>query len=69
MKTIEERKEIAIERLMEYTNTQSYEDCWYKLDMILRIMAGWDIIHNYDSVLLNKFMFKETEFDLDRMKW
>ena len=59
MKTLEERKEIAIERLMEYTNTQSYEDCWYKLDMILRIMASWDVISNYDSKELHKLMFEE----------
>lgn len=59
MKTLEERKEIAIERLMEYTNTQSYEDCWYKLDMILRIMAGWDVINNYDSKELSKMMFED----------
>lgn len=59
MKTLEERKEIAIERLMEYTDTQSYEDCWYKLDMILRIMAGWDVISNYDSKELSKMMFED----------
>lgn len=59
MKTIEERKEIAIERLMEYTNTQSYEDCWYNLDMILRIMAGWNVINNYDSKELHELIFED----------
>ena len=59
MKTLEERKEIAIEMLMEYTNTQSYEDCWYKLDMILRIMAGWDVIKDYDSKELHELMFED----------
>lgn len=58
MKTLEERKEIAIERLMEYTGTQSYEDCWYKLDMILRIMAEYDVIKDYNSRMLNNLMFK-----------
>ena len=59
MKTLEERKEIVIERLMEYTGTQTYEDCWYKLDMILRIMASWDVISNYDSKELHKLIFEE----------
>ena len=59
MKTLEERKEIVIERLMEYIGTQTYEDCWYKLDMILRIMAGWNVISNYDSKELHKLIFEE----------
>lgn len=59
MKTLEERKEIAIERLMEYTNTQSYEDCWYKLDMILRILCGWDVFSNYNSKELHKLIFED----------
>lgn len=68
MKTLEERKEIAIERLMEYTNTQSYEDCWYKLDMILRIMVEYNVINDYNSRMLNNLMFKE-DFNLSIIDW